>query len=251
MEKDFFSFAGRRLTSGPRRKSAGPASRARLASLGPAQRRAAPGLPPRACPLTRRAARPTAAELARRVAAMRRRRRRASQPACARAHAPAYTCRSQCARWLIPALPLLSARAERPQLCLSPRRAPAGGIRRGFPTSAGNPAPAAPPRPPSSCARICAAFRAQVEPPQPSHRRPWRRRARPPWKSPSSSSPALPSYPTAFAVFSRITCARQLALPWPEMAAGLVAEPCHRASASTGEALCLSQPGRPGRATVG
>ena len=54
LEKDFFSFAGRRLTSGPRPKSAQPASRARLASLSPAQRRAAPGLPPRACP--RRAA---------------------------------------------------------------------------------------------------------------------------------------------------------------------------------------------------
>ena len=73
LEKDFFSFAGRRLTSGPRSKLAQPASRARLASLGPAQRRAA---------------RPTAAELARRVAAMRRRRRRVSQPACARLHLP-------------------------------------------------------------------------------------------------------------------------------------------------------------------
>ncbi|XP_066392157.1 uncharacterized protein [Miscanthus floridulus] len=48
--------AGRRLASGPLAE-AGPASlprRARLASLGPAQHRAAPGLPPRACP--RRAA---------------------------------------------------------------------------------------------------------------------------------------------------------------------------------------------------
>ncbi|XP_066323247.1 uncharacterized protein [Miscanthus floridulus] len=50
------SRAGRRLASGPPAE-AGPASlphRARLDSLGPAQHRAAPGLPPRACP--RRAA---------------------------------------------------------------------------------------------------------------------------------------------------------------------------------------------------
>jgi len=55
MKKAFSSFAGRRLASGPPAE-AGPASipRARLASLGPAQHRAAPGLPPRACP--RRAA---------------------------------------------------------------------------------------------------------------------------------------------------------------------------------------------------
>ena len=61
--------------------------------------------------------------------------------------------------------------------------------------------PAAPPRPPSSRARACAAFRAQVEPPPPAsrHRRPWRRRARPPWKPSSFSSPASPSYPTALA----------------------------------------------------
>ncbi|XP_066320261.1 uncharacterized protein [Miscanthus floridulus] len=56
--------------------------------------------------------------------------------------------------------------------------------------------------------------------PEARHRRPWRRRARPPWKSSSFSSTAPPSYPTALAVFSRIPCARQLALPWPEMAAG-------------------------------
>ena len=58
MKKAFPSFVGRRLTSGPRPKLAQPASRARLASLSPAQRRAAPCLPPRACPLTRRAACP-------------------------------------------------------------------------------------------------------------------------------------------------------------------------------------------------
>ena len=52
------------------------------------------------------------------------------------------------------------------------------------------------------------------------HRRPWRRRARPPWKPSSFSSPASPSYPTALAFSSHIPCARQLALPWPEMAAG-------------------------------
>ena len=151
LEKDFFSFAGRRLTFGPRSKSAQPASRARLASLGPAQRRAA---------------RPTAAELARRVAAMRRRRRRASQPACACAHALAYTCRSQCTRWLIPALPLLFARAERPNSASRRAHAPVGEFRRGSSTSASKHAPAAPPRSPSSRARVCTDCRAQVALPQ-------------------------------------------------------------------------------------
>ena len=204
----FSVLAGRRLASGPPAE-AGPASLPRQRRA-PRQPSPAPRLaclrarPPADAP--RRV--PTMAELARRVVAMRRRCRRASQPACARAHAPAYTCRSQCARWLIPALPLLSARAERPQLCLSPRHAPAGEIRRGSSTSANNHAPAAPPRPPSSCARVCATCRAQVEPPQPRHQRPWRRRARPPWKSPFLSSPAPPSCPTAFAIFSRILCAR-------------------------------------------
>ena len=163
MKKGFFSFAGRRLASGPRPKLAQPASRctARLASAQPSP---APRWPAStlACPLTRRAARPTAAELARRVAAMRRRRRRVSQPACAHAHAPAYTCRSQCARWLIPALPLLSARAERPNSASRRAHAPAGKFRRGSSTSASKHAPAAPPRSPSSRARVCADCRAQV-----------------------------------------------------------------------------------------
>ncbi|XP_066392253.1 uncharacterized protein [Miscanthus floridulus] len=88
--------------------------------------------------------------------------------------------------------------------------------------------------------------------PAPSHRRPWRRRARPPWKSSSFSSPASPSYPTALAFSSHIPCARQLSLPWPEMAAGLVAEQRRHASAHTGEASAsASQPGRPGRAAMG
>ena len=56
---------------------------------------------------------------------MRRRRRRASQPACARAHAPAYTCRSQCARWLIPALLLLSASTARTRSASRRATAPA------------------------------------------------------------------------------------------------------------------------------
>ncbi|XP_066361152.1 predicted GPI-anchored protein 58 [Miscanthus floridulus] len=88
--------------------------------------------------------------------------------------------------------------------------------------------------------------------PAPRHRWPWRRHARPPWKSSSFSSPASPSYPTALAFSSHISCARQLSLPWPEMAAGLVAEPRRRASAHTGEASAsASQPGRPGRAAMG
>jgi len=152
---------------------------------------------------------PTAAELARRVAALRwQRTPRGSHDLRPRPRARLHLLVPVSSLTSPPALPSLFAKAESPKLCLSPRRAPAGGIRRGFPTSAGNPAPAAPPRPPSSCARICAAFRAQVEPPQSRHRRPWRRRARPPWKSPSSSSPAPPSYPTALTIFSRIACAR-------------------------------------------
>ncbi|XP_066373641.1 predicted GPI-anchored protein 58 [Miscanthus floridulus] len=46
--------------------------------------------------------------------------------------------------------------------------APAGAIRRSFLTSTGNHAPATPPRPPSSRAHACAAFRTQVEPPRAS-----------------------------------------------------------------------------------
>ena len=166
LEKAFSSFAGRRFASGPRLKSAQPASHACLASprSSPAQRHA--GLPPRACPLTRRAARPTAAERARRVVAMRRRRRRASQPAYARAHAPVYSCRSRCARSLAPALLLLSASTARTRSASRRATTPAGEIRRGSSTSASNHAPAAPPRSPSSRARVCADCRAQVEPSQ-------------------------------------------------------------------------------------
>ena len=152
------------LAHGRSRPSQHPAAPRAVLRPSPAQRRA--GLPPRACPLTRRVARPTAAELARRVAAMRRRRRRASQPACARAHAPAYTCRSQCARWLIPALPLLSARAERPNSASHRAHTPAGEIHRGSSTSASKHAPTAPPRSPSSRAHVCADCRAQVALPQ-------------------------------------------------------------------------------------
>ena len=99
----------------PHRAFAPAALRPGPAAASPAQAHAAPPARPhsRACSLLRRAARPTAAELARRVAAMRRRRRRA--------HTPAFTCRSQCARSLPPALPSLSSRAVSPKL--RPRRA--------------------------------------------------------------------------------------------------------------------------------
>ena len=157
MEKGFFSFAGRRIASGPRPKPAQPASR-RATPLASAQPSPAPRWPA--------SARPTAAELARRVAAMRRRRRRASQPACARAHAPAYSCRSRCARSLTPTLLLLSASIARTRSASRRATAPAGEIRRGSSTSANNHAPTAPPRSPSSRARVCADCRAQVEPSQ-------------------------------------------------------------------------------------
>ena len=56
--------------------------------------------------------------------------------------------------------------------------------------------------------------------PAPRHRRPWRRRARPPWDSPFLPFSTLLSCLLAFANASRTSCARLLALPWPEMAAG-------------------------------
>jgi len=169
LEKGFFSFAGRRLASGP------------PAEAGPARQRS-----PRAAPAHLASAQPSAlapspARRARRRATPRPRQdalaawrpcvgvaRRAAATPCARAHAPAFNCRSQCTRSLPPALPSLSSRAESPSS--APRRAyaPAGEIRRGSSTSAGNRAPAALPRPPSSRARACAAFRAQVEPPRAS-----------------------------------------------------------------------------------
>jgi len=143
-----------RLTG--RRSASRPTAEAGLARV-PACRVHLASAQPTPFPCLPLAHAPTAAEHARRVAAMRRRRRRASQPACARAHAPAYFCWSRCARWLTPALPLLSASTERPH---SPSRraiAPAGKIRRVSSTSARDRAPTAPPRSPARRAHACAA----------------------------------------------------------------------------------------------
>ena len=122
LEKGFFSFAGRRLASGP------------PAEAGPARQRS-----PRAAPAHLASAQPSAlapspARRARRRATPRPRQdalaawrpcvgvaRRAAATTCARALAPAFNRRSQCARSLPPALPSLSSRAESPKLCPSPR----------------------------------------------------------------------------------------------------------------------------------
>ena len=53
-----------------------------------------------------------------------------------------------------------------------------------------------------------------------------------------------PSYPPAFASFSRIACARYLALSRPKMAAGLVAEPRRCDVVSAGVASVSAKPGR-------
>ena len=115
-KKEFFSFAGRRLASGPPAE-AGPARQRSPGPLQPTSPRPSPArwlLLPRAAPRTRQDAlaawRPCVG-----VA------RRAAATTCARAHAPAFNCHSQCARSLPPALPSLSSRAESPKLCPSPR----------------------------------------------------------------------------------------------------------------------------------
>ena len=97
-----------RLTG--RRSASRPTTEASLARV-PACR--APRHPsPAPFPCSPLAHAPTAAEHARRVAAMRRRRRRASQPAFVCSYAPAYTCRPRCAplHSIPPALSLSRAR---------------------------------------------------------------------------------------------------------------------------------------------
>ena len=69
-------------------------------------------------------------------------------------------------RSLSPALPSLSARAERPNSASRRAHAPVGEFHRGSSTSASKHAPAAPPHSPSSRARVCADCRAQVALPQ-------------------------------------------------------------------------------------
>ena len=146
---------------------ASPARAPRLARPSPAPCRA--GLPPRAYPLTRRAARPDhGRDLPPRgdhVPASPAARQPRPDPAPTRPPSPAG------ARALAHSRPrCLSSPPELRASCSAARRAhaPAGAIRRGFLTSTGNHAPATPPHPPSSGARICAAFRAQVEPPRAS-----------------------------------------------------------------------------------
>ena len=157
LEKGFFSFAGRRLASGP------------PAEAGPARQRS-----PRAAPAHLASAQPSAlapspARRARRRATPRPRQdalaawrpcvgvaRRAAATTCARAHASAFNCRSQCARSLPPALPSFSSRAESLKLCPRRAHAPAGVIHRRCSSTASNQEPAAPPRSPAPGARGCA-----------------------------------------------------------------------------------------------
>ena len=169
LEKGFFSFAGRRLASGPPAE-AGPARQRSPALLQPTSPRPSPArwlLLPRAAPVA--APRPD------RVRTLSSRGDHASASPDARQPRPAP------APTRPPSTAAASALAHSRPRCLpsppeprapssAPRRAhaPAGAIRRSSSTSAGNRAPAAPPRPPSSRARACAAFRAQVEPPRAS-----------------------------------------------------------------------------------
>ena len=169
LEKGFFSFAGRRLASGP------------PAEAGPARQRS-----PRAAPAHLASAQPSALA----PSPARRARHRATPRPRQDALAAWRPCvgvvaarqpRPAPAPTRPPSTAAASALAHSRPRCLpsppeprapssAPRRAhaPAGAIRRGSSTSAGNRAPAAPPRPPSSRARACTAFRAQVEPPRAS-----------------------------------------------------------------------------------
>ena len=199
MKKAFPSFAVRRLASGPRPKPAQRSPRAAPAHLASAQPSAlAPSPARRAC--RRATPRPRQDVLAawRPCVGVA---RRAVATTYARAHAPAFNCRSQCTRSLPPALPSLSSRAE------SPSSAP--------PAPTHPPAKfAADPPPRPEIARpqlrlallqvalaLAPASELRLSLPELRHRRPWRRRARPPWKSTSFSSPVPPSYPTALAFF--------------------------------------------------
>ena len=176
LEKGFFSFAGRRLASGPPAE-AGPASlpQRRAPRLGPAQPRAVPARPasarwpllPRAAPFTVPRSRPRQATPAAWPPCAGNA-RRAAATACGRSHAPAYICCPRCAPHF--ALPLSQAQQQQqraPVLPSSPTRS-AGvelphhrAIPRFLP-------PATPPRPSSSRAHACAAFRTRVEPPRAS-----------------------------------------------------------------------------------
>ena len=236
MKKSFSVFAGHRLAFGPA-PQAGPAKPPRAPR---------PGLPPRACP--RRAARPGRgrARPPRGRPALATHAARQPWPGTAPTRPPSPAG----ARTLAHSRPhflSFSSRAASPEL--RPRRArapPASNSRTTAPFSNSS-------RPQLRLAFLEVAL--ELAPPSEHRsglpasrlRRPWRRRARPPWDSPFLPFSTLLSCLLAFANASRTSYARLLALPWPEMAAGLVAEPRRRASANTGEALCLSQPGRPGR----
>ena len=150
MKKAFSSFAGRRLTSGPRPKPAQPASRsvARLASPrpSPAPRWPAsarlPADAPRRAPDRGRACPPRGGHAP------------STPPCIAAGLRPRPRARLHLlvpVRSLTPSrAAFLSARAESPKLCPSPRPPqPAEQIRRLSSTLASNQAPAAPPRSPA------------------------------------------------------------------------------------------------------
>ena len=200
-------------TGGPTCLRAAPCSRSRFAGPGPRRASRSPAL---ARPSLRHAA--TAAEKFRRMATTRRRR----PPRGSRGLTPRPRARLHL---LVPARSLTPTRISSPE-----PRARALSL-------------AAPAAPPASSSRTTAPFpdcsRPQLrlafprltlalappsEPrvsfPAPRLRRPWRHRARPPWDSPFLPFSTLLSCLLAFANASRTSCARLLALPWPETAAG-------------------------------
>ncbi|XP_066379903.1 uncharacterized protein [Miscanthus floridulus] len=201
------------------RPSEAPARLALPPRPGPAQRRA--GLPPRACSLTRRAARPDRGR-----ACPPRGRPALASPAARQpwpGTAPTHLPSPAGARALAPScphfLPFSSTAASSELRHHRARAPPASNSRTTAPFSN------------SLCPELRLAFlevALELTPPSEHRsglpasrrRRPWRRCARPPWNPSSFSPPASPSYPTELAFSSHISCARSLALPWPETAAG-------------------------------
>ena len=253
LEKRFFSFAGRRLASsppaeaGPARQQISPPRRSSPPCLGPAQCAGSFSRAPR--PSLRHAA--TASGSSRRVATTCRRR----PPRGSRGLTPRPRARLHL---LVPTRSLTLARvsssplqSREPPALPSPRPQ----LRRRFPPP---PAPHSPiPSASNSaslsdtwCSRLCRRLSQGSACSKLRRRRPWRHLARPPWNVPFLPFSAMLSCLLAFAIASRTSCARSLALARPIMAAGRAAP--SRPRARTGESSAFaSQPGRPGKAAVG
>ena len=202
LEKGFFSFAGRRLASGPPAE-AGPARQRSPAPLQPTSPWPSPArwlLLPRAAPVA--APRPD------RVRTLSPRGDHALASPAARQPRPAP------APTRPPSTATASALAHsRPRCLPSPPEPKAQAPPLAAPTHPLAKFVADPPpqqeitRPQLRLALLQVALalappsELRLSLPELRHRRPWRRRAWPPWKSTSFSSPAPPSYPTALTVF--------------------------------------------------